>query len=122
MTITAAIVLFAVIWFLTLFVVLPIGLRTQGEDGEVVPGTPSSAPANPRLRRKFFWVTLIAAGDLGAALRLHHLGRRQRPRPRRLGPDVRRTRRAGCDRNARSKPASIRATFARIRNSRRRIA
>ncbi len=60
MTITAAIVLFAVIWFLTLFVVLPIGLRTQGEAGEVAPGTPSSAPANPRMRRKFFWVTLIA--------------------------------------------------------------
>ena len=59
MTITAAIVLFAVIWFLTLFVLLPIGLRTQGEAGEVVPGTPSSAPADPQMRRKFFWVTLI---------------------------------------------------------------
>ena len=59
MTITAAIVLFAVIWFLTLFVALPIGLRTQGEAGEVVPGTPSSAPAEPQMRRKFFWVTLI---------------------------------------------------------------
>ena len=33
MTPTAAIVVFAVIWFLTLFVMLPIGLRTQGEDG-----------------------------------------------------------------------------------------
>ena len=59
MTITAAIVLFAVIWFLTLFVALPIGLRTQGEEGDVTPGTPSSAPANPRMRRKFLWVTLI---------------------------------------------------------------
>lgn len=59
MTITAAIVTFAVIWFLTLFCALPIGLRTQGEEGEVVPGTPSSAPANPRMKRKFFWVTVI---------------------------------------------------------------
>lgn len=59
MTITAAIVLFAVIWFLTLFVVLPIGLRTQGEAGDVVPGTPSSAPAEPGLRRKFVLVTVI---------------------------------------------------------------
>ncbi len=62
MTITAAIVLFAVIWFLTLFVVLPIGLRTQGEAGDVVPGTPSSAPANPRMRRKFVLVTVITLG------------------------------------------------------------
>ncbi len=60
MTITSAIVLFAMIWFLTLFVVLPIGLRTQGEEGDVVPGTPSSAPAGFVMRRKFIWVTVIA--------------------------------------------------------------
>lgn len=60
MTITSVIVLYAVLWFLTLFVVLPIRVRTQGEAGEVVPGTPSSAPAEPMLRRKFLWVTLIA--------------------------------------------------------------
>lgn len=55
----AAIVIFAVLWFLTLFVMLPIGLRTQGEEGEVVPGTHSSAPAKAGMRRKFFWVTVI---------------------------------------------------------------
>jgi predicted secreted protein len=60
MTITAALVLFAVLWFVTLFVVLPIGLRTQDEEGEIAPGTPASAPAAPELRRKFFWVTVIA--------------------------------------------------------------
>ncbi len=59
MTITAALVLFVVIWFLTLFVVLPIGLATQDEAGDVAPGTPASAPANPRLRRKFAIVTAI---------------------------------------------------------------
>ena len=60
MTVTAAFVLFAVIWFLVLFVVLPIRVRTQGEDGRVVPGTPASAPSDPGLRRKFLWVTAIA--------------------------------------------------------------
>jgi predicted secreted protein len=59
MTVTAALVLFAVIWFLTLFVVLPIGLVTQGEAGQVVRGTPSSAPAELRLKRKFVLVTAI---------------------------------------------------------------
>ena len=67
MTITAAAVLFAVIWFLVLFVVLPIGVRTQGEDGAVVPGTPASAPAEAGLRRKLAWVTAIAVA-LWAAL------------------------------------------------------
>jgi predicted secreted protein len=60
MTITAAFVVFAVLWFLTLLVILPIGLRTQGEAGEVVPGTPSSAPAEPRMGHIFRRVTLIA--------------------------------------------------------------
>ena len=56
----SAIVLFAVVWFLTLFVILPIGIRTQGEDGNVAPGTPSSAPSNPEIRRKLAWTTAVA--------------------------------------------------------------
>jgi predicted secreted protein len=59
-SITGAIVLFMVIWFVTLLVVLPIGLRTQEEEGEVVPGTPASAPADARIGRKLFWTTVVA--------------------------------------------------------------
>ncbi|MEM1268153.1 MAG: DUF1467 family protein, partial [Pseudomonadota bacterium] len=58
MTITGAIVLFAVIWFLTLLVALPLRLKSQDEMGDVVPGTPRSAPANPQIRRKLFWTTV----------------------------------------------------------------
>jgi predicted secreted protein len=59
MTITGAIVLFVVIWFLTLFVALPIGVRTQAEAGEVAPGTPASAPVDAMIRRKMLWTTLV---------------------------------------------------------------
>lgn len=59
MSITGAIVLYAVIWFLALLVALPIGIESQQEAGEVVPGTPASAPANPRVRLKMIWVTVI---------------------------------------------------------------
>lgn len=59
MTITGAVVLFAVIWFLTLLVVLPIGIRTQEEVGRIAPGTPASAPENPRVGRKMLWVTIV---------------------------------------------------------------
>ena len=59
MTITAAFVLFAVIWFIALLVALPIGLTTQGEAGEVVPGTPASAPVDAMMRKKLVWVTLV---------------------------------------------------------------
>jgi len=61
MNITSAIVLFAVIWFMVLFIVLPLRMRTQGESGHVVPGTPSSAPENPDLKRKVKIVTAVSA-------------------------------------------------------------
>ena len=59
MTISAAFVLFAVIWFLTLFIILPLNITTQNDLGNVTDGTPSSAPTNPRLKRKMLLTTLI---------------------------------------------------------------
>ena len=60
MAITSALVLLAVIWFMLLFIVLPLRLTTQDEAGERVPGTPASAPMNPQLKRKAKVITLIA--------------------------------------------------------------
>jgi len=59
MAITSAIVLFAVIWFMVLFVTLPIRLRTQDDEGEVVPGTQAGAPANFKVKRTMLIVTAI---------------------------------------------------------------
>lgn len=61
MAITSAIVLFAVIWFMLFLMILPMRLRTQGEEGDVVPGTHASAPANPQIRRKVRITTAITA-------------------------------------------------------------
>jgi predicted secreted protein len=44
---------YAVLWFLALFCILPIGL------GEVDPET--GAPLNPQFKRKALWATGIAA-------------------------------------------------------------
>lgn len=60
MGIVSALVLFAVVWFLVLFVVLPLRRRTQGEDGEIVPGTHASAPANFDPRRTALIVTGVS--------------------------------------------------------------
>ena len=60
MTITGAIVLLAVLWFLTLFIVLPIGERSQSEAGEVVPGTPASAPEDAMMKKKLIWTTVVS--------------------------------------------------------------
>ena len=58
MSIAGALVLFCVIWFVILFSVLPQRIRTQDEEGQVVPGTPESAPVDPMLRKKVKLVTL----------------------------------------------------------------
>ncbi len=60
MGVISGLVLFAVIWFMVLFVVLPLRLTTQEETGDVVPGTPSSAPVDPGLRGKVRIVTAVS--------------------------------------------------------------
>jgi predicted secreted protein len=61
MSIPLAIAIYVVIWWTVLFAVLPLGVRTQGEDGLVVPGTPESAPTAPRLLRVVLLTTGISA-------------------------------------------------------------
>ena len=60
MSTALAIALYFMIWWLTLFMVLPVGVRTQAEDGKVVPGTPESAPAAPRILRIALINTVLA--------------------------------------------------------------
>ena len=61
MKLSFAIVVYVCIWFMTLFAVLPFGVRTQDEDGTVVPGTPGSAPAHMRAGRIILINTVVAA-------------------------------------------------------------
>ncbi len=61
MGITSALVLYAVIWFMTFLVVLPIRVQTQGDLGEIVPGTHAGAPEVHNVRRKAWITTGVAA-------------------------------------------------------------
>lgn len=56
MSITSALVLFAVIWFMTFLIVIPIRLQTQGDLGDIVPGTQAGAPEHHYLKKKA-WIT-----------------------------------------------------------------
>lgn len=56
-----AIAVYFVIWWVVLFAVLPLKVRTQGEAGEVVAGTPASAPARPHLLLKVALTSVLAA-------------------------------------------------------------
>jgi methylmalonyl-CoA/ethylmalonyl-CoA epimerase len=55
-----AIVLFAVIWFMVFFIALQIRPKSQADAGEVVPGTPASAPVEVQMKRKVVATTMIA--------------------------------------------------------------
>lgn len=61
MSITSAIVLFAVIWFMTFLTVIPFRIRTQGDLGKIVEGTQAGAPEHHYLKQKAWITTGIAA-------------------------------------------------------------
>jgi len=61
MPVTTGIAIFFLIWWIVLFAVLPWGVRSQAEGGEVAPGTDPGAPAIPNLRRKLIWTTVVSA-------------------------------------------------------------
>lgn len=61
MSISFLVAVYFIVWWVVLFTVLPFGVRTQGEAGSVVPGTPESAPAEFRLLRVVIITTVVAA-------------------------------------------------------------
>lgn len=61
MGVTSALVLYAVCWFMTFLIVIPINLKTQGDVGDVVHGTHASSPEVHNLRKKAWLTTGIAA-------------------------------------------------------------
>ena len=60
MTITSAIVLLSVYWFIILFIVLPINVTTQNDERNVIEGTAPSSPVNPNLKQKFSITTIVS--------------------------------------------------------------
>ena len=55
-----------IIWWLSLFVVLPFGVRTQEEEGSVTPGTDPGAPVRARFAFKLLANTILAGVLFGA--------------------------------------------------------
>lgn len=65
MSTTTAMAVFFLIWWVTLFAVLPFGIRSQHEAGPndepIAPGTDPGAPTQFSLGRKLLWTTLVSA-------------------------------------------------------------
>jgi predicted secreted protein len=65
MLIGSALAIYFIIWWLTLFAVLPFGARSQQEAGRVVAGSEPGAPESPRILRLLGVTTLLSAGLFG---------------------------------------------------------
>jgi predicted secreted protein len=61
LSVSGSVALYFVIWWVLLFAVLPFGVRSQAESGEVIQGSEPGAPALPALREKAIWTTLVSS-------------------------------------------------------------
>ena len=57
MSLTGAIIVFVLAWWISFFAVLPIGVKGQWEDGSTIHGTEEAAPKNPMLMKKVIWAS-----------------------------------------------------------------
>lgn len=62
MNLFSAFVVWLIIWWLCLFIILPIGIRGQAEEGDIVKGSEPGAPHTLDIKRKFIQTTIIASG------------------------------------------------------------
>jgi predicted secreted protein len=60
-SISSALAIYFVLWWLVLFVTLPFGVRSQSEDGTTIPGSEPGAPIAPLMLKKLVWTTVLSA-------------------------------------------------------------
>ena len=70
MSVTTAIAIYFVLWWVVLFAILPWGVRSQEESGSVSPGTDPGAPSIPALWRKRIWTTVATTVVFAVAVLL----------------------------------------------------
>jgi predicted secreted protein len=56
-----ALAIYFVVWWIVLFTVLPWGVHSQHESGEMTPGTDPGAPILTNMRLKLVWTTIVAS-------------------------------------------------------------
>jgi predicted secreted protein len=76
MTLAFAAAIYFIIWWIVLFAMLPIGVRTSEEAGEKAsPGTAESAPHTPNLLPKMVATTVVSSIIFAVlyAIIVHHV-------------------------------------------------
>ena len=65
MATSTVIAIYFIIWWVVLFAVLPWGVHSQQESGDVAPGTDPGAPAVHRIGMKLIYTTVVASVVFG---------------------------------------------------------
>jgi predicted secreted protein len=73
-TISTWLAIYFVLWWVTLFVTLPFGVRSQHEDGVGAAGTDPGAPIASRMGARLIWTTLLSAVIFIAGLAAYDAG------------------------------------------------
>ena len=73
-TLSTLFAIYFVVWWVTLFVTLPFGVRSQHEEGGGAPGTDPGAPVASLMGRKLIWTTLLSAVIFALAMLAYHAG------------------------------------------------
>ena len=60
MSLTTAIAIYFLIWWITLFAVLPFGVHSQHEGEDYAQGTDPGAPIAARIGKKLAWTSIVA--------------------------------------------------------------
>ena len=73
-TISTAFAIYFVIWWITLFLTLPFGIRSQHEDGGGAAGTDPGAPIVSRMGPRLVWTTVLSAVIFALAMLAYNAG------------------------------------------------
>ena len=73
-TISTAFAIYFVIWWITLFLTLPFGIRSQHEDGGGAAGTDPGAPVVSRMGPRLLWTTVLSAAIFALAMLAYNGG------------------------------------------------
>ena len=60
MNLVNAFLIYILFWWVTLFAILPLGVRGQAEEGNVVPGTEPGAPVQAQMKKKVILTTIVS--------------------------------------------------------------
>ena len=73
-TISTLLAIYFVVWWVTLFLILPFGVRSQHEEGGGAPGTDPGAPVASQMGRKLIWTTIVSAVIFAIAMLAYNAG------------------------------------------------